>query len=183
MNRNSNVLVALAGAAALLFCASAQASQNAKHQAEEVRKASVSLIEAIVTAEKLGGGKALSAEYHFNKGDPGYYVVKVLSADGKKLTRYDIDPKNGKVKNTSNEVLEKFITRITPEKLMRPPTTLTHAIALAQEHSGGRAIQADVDHKGDQLQYDIQTVKTDGTSSSITISGTDGKVVSENTEK
>jgi hypothetical protein len=47
------------------------------------------------------------------------------------------------------------VTRLTPEDLRRSPTTLTHAIALAQEHSGGHARSADIDRKSDHLEYDI----------------------------
>lgn len=86
------------------------------------------------------------------------------------------------VKDTHNELLEKLISRFTPENLLRTPTTLTHAIALAQEHSGGRARSADVDKKGDHLEYDIQTVKLDGTLHHVTINATDGKVLSDEAE-
>jgi uncharacterized membrane protein YkoI len=183
MSLKSNIPVALTSAVVLLCSAMVHASQSAKHQAEELHRAKLSLIEAVIAAEKAGAGKATSAEFQFKRGNPAYFEVKVLSADGKKLTRYDLDPRTGTVKNTDNEPLEKLITRIAPDDLRHSPTTLTHAVALAQEHSGGHAVSADVDRKGDHLEYDIETVKVDGTSHKIKVSGADGTVLSDEPEK
>jgi uncharacterized membrane protein YkoI len=183
MNPRSRRAIALATAVLLFGAAPAQASQSAKHEAEELRRVKLSLIEAVVAAEKEGGGKATSAEFEFKRGNPAYFEVKVLSADGKKLTRYDLDPRTGEVQKTANEGLERLVTRLTPEELRRSPTTLTHAIALAQEHSGGHARSADVDRKSDHLEYDIETVKLDGTSHKLKISGSDGTVIKDESEK
>jgi uncharacterized membrane protein YkoI len=183
VNANSRWTVVLASAALVLGAAMAQASQSAKHQAEELRRARLSLIEAIVTAEKEGGGKATSAEFEFKRGNPAYFEVKVLSADGSRLTRYMLDPKSGKVQKTDNEPLEKLVTRLTPEDLRRSPTTLTHAIAVAQEHSGGHARSADVEHKSGHVEYEIETVNGDGTSHKVKVSGVDGAVISDEAEK
>ena len=183
MNPKSRWGVALVGAVLLLGAAMAQASQSAKHAAEELRRVKLSLIEAVIAAEKESGGKATSAEFEFKRGNPAYFEVKVLSADGKKLTRYDLDPRTGQVQNTANEALEKLVTRLTPEDLRRSPTTLTHAIALAQEHSEGHARSADIDRKSDHLEYDIETVKLDGTSHKVKISGLDGTVIKDESDK
>jgi uncharacterized membrane protein YkoI len=183
MNPKSRWAVALAAAVLLFGAAMAQASQSAKHEAEELRRLSLSLIEAVIAAEKEGGGKATSAEFEFKRGNPAYFEVKELSPDGKKLTRYELDPRTGKVQNTANEALEKLVTRLTPEELRRSPTTLTHAIALAQEHSGGHARSADIARKNDHLEYNIETVKLDGTSHQVKISGLDGTVVKDESDK
>jgi uncharacterized membrane protein YkoI len=58
-----------------------------------------------------------------------------------------------------------------------------HAIALAQEHSGGHARRAAIDRKRDHLEYDIETVKLDGTSHKVRISGVDGTVVKDESDK
>lgn len=183
MNSKSRWAVALVAAMVLFGATVAWASQSAKHQAEELRRMNLSLIEAVIAAEKESGGKATSAAFEFKRGNPAYFEVKVLSADGKKLTRHDLDPKTGKIQNTANEALEKLVTRLTPEDLRRSPTTLTHAIALAQEHSGGHALSADIDRKSDHLEYEIETVKLDGTSHKVKISGLDGTVIEDESEK
>jgi uncharacterized membrane protein YkoI len=183
MNPKSRWATVLAGAVLLFGAAMAQASQSAKHEAEELRRVNLSLIEAVIAAEKEGGAKATSAQFEFKRGNPAYFEVKVLSADGKKLTRYELDPRTGKVQKTANEALEKLITRLTPEDLRRSPTTLTHAIALAQGHSEGHARSADTDRKSDHLEYDIETVKLDGTSHTVKISGLDGAVIKDESDK
>ena len=170
-------------AAALLSSTLAQASQSAKHQAQELRRSKLTLIEAVLAAEKTDGGKTTTAEFNFKRGNPAVFQIKVLSPDGKKLTQYDVDPKTGSIKDTHNEVLEKLLTRLSPENLRTTTTTLSHAIFLAQESSGGRALNADVDKKGDHLEFTVETVKLDGTAHKVKIDGATGKVVSDEAEK
>jgi len=175
--------IGVALAAVLLASGTAVASQSAKHQAQELQRSKLTLIEAIMAAEKADGGRTTAAEFNFKRGNPAVYEIKVLSPDGKKLTRYDIDPKTGTVKDTHNEVLEKLLTRMSPDNLRLTPTTLTHAVYVAQQTSGGRALNADVDRKGDHLEYTVETVKLDGTSHKVTIDGSNGKVVADDEEK
>ncbi len=175
--------IGVAAAAALLSSAVALASQSAKHQAQELSRSQLTLIEAIIAAEKADGGRTTSAEFNFKRGNPAIYYIKVLSADGKKLTQYDIDPKSGGVKDTHNEVLEKLLTRISPDNLRLTPTTLTHAVYVAQQQSGGRALNADVDRKGDHLEFTVETVKLDGVSHKVKVDGSNGKVISDDSEK
>lgn len=175
--------IGIAVAAALLSSGAALASQSAKHQAQELGRCKVTLIEAIRAAEKADGGRTTTAEFNFKRGNPAVYDVKVLSADGKKLTDYAIDPKTGNVKDTHNEALEKLLTRLSPENLRSTTTTLSHAVYVAQESTGGRALNADVDRKGDHLEYTVETVKPDGTSHKVKIDGSNGKVVSDDEDK
>jgi uncharacterized membrane protein YkoI len=183
MSLNSRWTAALTSAVLVLGTAAAHASQSTKHEAQELHRAKVSLIEAVIAAEKQGGGRATSAEFVFKKGNPAYFEVKVLSADGGKLTRYDLDPKTGNIQKTDNEALEKLLTRIKIEDLRGSPTTLTHAIAVAQEHSEGHAISVDAHRSSDHVEYEVETVKVDGTSHKVKVSGVDGKVISDDSEK
>jgi uncharacterized membrane protein YkoI len=175
--------IGVAVAAALLSSGLAVASQSAKHQAQELQRTKLTLIEAIIAAEKADGGRTTTAEFNFKRGNPAVYEIKVLSADGKKLTQYVIDPKTGTVKDTHNEVLEKLLSRLSPENLRMSPTTLTHAVYVAQQASGGRALNADVDRKGDHLEFTVETVKLNGTSHHVKVDGSNGKVVSDDEEK
>jgi uncharacterized membrane protein YkoI len=170
--------VILAAVSSVLVFGAAQASDSAKHEAEALRTAKVSLTEAIHIAEKQGNGHAISAEFEFKGGDPAYYDVKVLSSDGSKLTRFDLNPTTGKIKETSNEKFEKLFTRIKPTSIQNAPTSLTRAIATAEQRSGGRATQAQIDRDGDQVKYTVEIVKLDGESEKIKVNGSDGKVAS-----
>ena len=162
----------------ILAIGAAQASDSARHEAESISNAKVSLTEAIRTAEKQGNGHAISAEYEFKGGNPAYYEVKVLSSDGQKLTKYELSPTTGKVKNASDEKIEKLFTRLRPNAIENAPTSLTRAITTAEARAGGKAVDAEVDRDGDQVQYTIKVVKIDGDSEKVKVNGADGKVAS-----
>jgi len=117
-------------------------------------------------------------EYEFKNGNPAYYEVKVLRNDGQKLTKYELDPNSGKVKEVSDEKFEKLFTRIKPTAIQNAPTSLTRAITTAEMRSGGKAREAEVNRDGDQLQYEVKVVKADGTRETLKINGSDGKVAS-----
>ncbi len=176
MNTRSSLV--LAAVSSILAVGAAQASDSARHEAQSMEKAAISLTEAIRIAEKQGNGQATSAEYELKSGKPAYYEVKVLSNDGRKLTKYELSPSTGKVKEVSDEKFEKLFTRIKPAAIQNAPTSLTRAIGTAEARAGGKAREAEVDRGGDQLQYEVDVVKLDGSSEKVTINGSDGKVAS-----
>ncbi len=53
----------LAAASTVLAMGAAQASDSARHEAQSLEKAKISLTDAIRIAEKQGNGQATSAEY------------------------------------------------------------------------------------------------------------------------
>jgi uncharacterized membrane protein YkoI len=162
----------------LLTMGAAQATDSARHEAQSIEKAKISLTEAIHIAERQGNGLATSAEYEFKGGNPANYEVKVLSNDGQKLSKYAISPSTGKVKDVSDEKFEKLFTRIKPEAIQHAPTSLTRAISTAESRSGGKATEAEIERDGDQVKYEVHVVKADGSSEKLKINGADGKVAS-----
>jgi uncharacterized membrane protein YkoI len=168
----------LAAGMSVMAAGAAQASDSARHEAQAMEKSKLSLTEAIHTAEQKGNGQATSAEYVFKSGNPAYYDVKVLSNDGQKLTEYDLNANTGAVKQASDEKFEKLFTRLKPSAIQNAPTSLTRAIATAETRSGGKAREATISRDGDQLAYEVQVVKTDGSSEKLKINGSDGKVAS-----
>jgi uncharacterized membrane protein YkoI len=168
----------LAAVSSLLAMGAAQASDSARHEAQSLEKAKISMTEAIRIAEKQGNGQATSAEYEFKNGNAAYYEIKVLRNDGQKLTKYELSPSTGTVKEVSDEKFEKLFTRIKPVAIQNAPTSLTRAITTAETRAGGKAKEAEVNRDGDQLQYKIEVVKLDGTSEKLQINGSDGKVAS-----
>lgn len=168
----------LAAVASVLAMSAANADNSARHEAQAMDKAKISLTEAIHIAEKQGNGQATSAEYEFKNGNAAYYEVKVLRNDGEKLTQYELSPSTGRVKEVSDEKFEKLFTRIKPTAIQNAPTSLTRAISTAETRSGGKATEAEVNRDGDQLQYEIKVVKLDGSKETLKINGSDGKVAS-----
>src|SRR5246127_4807122 len=155
--------------AAALAVGAVQASDSTRHEAQAMEKAKISLTEAIRIAEKQGNGQATSAEYEFKNGNPSYYEVSVLSNDGQKLTKYELSPATGAVKEKSDEKFEKLFTRLKPSAIQNAPTSLTRAIATAEARSGGKAKEAEISRGGDQLVYKVEVVKLDGTSEKVQI--------------
>src|ERR1700732_3882849 len=164
----------LAGSS-LLAMGAAFASDTARHEAQAMENAKVSLTEAIHMAERQGNGQAISAEYEFKNGNPAYYEVKVLRNDGQKLTQYELDPNTGQVKEVKDEKFEKMFTRLKPTAIQNAPTSLTRAITTAETRAGGKAKEAEISRDGDQLLYKVEVVKLDGTSEKLEINGSDGK--------
>ena len=173
-----NTVVMVAAVSSLLAMGAAQASDSARHEAQSMEKAKISLTEAIHIAEKEGNGLATSAEYELKGGNPAYYEVKVLSTDGQKLSKYEISPSTGKVKDVNDEKFEKLFTRIKPTAIQNAPTSLTRAISTAESRTGGKATEAEIDRDGDQVKYEVHVVKADGSSEKLKINGSDGKVAS-----
>lgn len=178
MNATAKSTLLVTAAAAVLTIGAAQASDSARHEAEAISNAKISLTEAIRLAEKQGNGQAISAEYELKSGNPAYYEIKVLGNDGQKLTKYEISPATGKVKDASDEKIEKLFTRLQPNAIQNAPTSLTRAISTAEARAGGKAVDAEVDRDGDQVQYTIKVVKLDGDSEKVKVNGSDGKVAS-----
>jgi hypothetical protein len=71
MNAKPRWGIAGTAAAMLLFAATVQASQTAKHEAQELRRVNLSLIEAIIAAEKEDGGKGHERRIQFQAGQSG----------------------------------------------------------------------------------------------------------------
>src|SRR3569832_664228 len=112
MKRKSRLV--LAAVTSVLAMGAAQASDSTRHEAQSMQKAKISLTEAIKIAEKQGNGQATSAEYEFKNGNPAYYEVNVLSNDGQKLTKYELSPSTGTVKQKNNKKNKKQNTQQKP---------------------------------------------------------------------
>jgi len=169
---------ALLAALVMIFAVSVAQSANAAREEQALSNADVSLTQAIKMAEQQGGGQAISAEYEPKSGSAGQYEIKVLSNDGKKLTKYMLDPNTGKVTEADNESFQRVFTRIKPTSIQNAPTSLTRAITTAEQRSGGKATGASVDRDGDQVKYTVKVAKTDGTTEKVKVNGADGKVAS-----
>lgn len=172
---------ALAATLALGCAVSVGQAANAAREDHALSEAKVSLTQAIGVAEKQGSGQAISAEHeskHMGKDKMGAYEIKVLSSDGTKLTKYEVDPMTGKVTEASNEPFQKVFTRIKPADLQNAQTSLKSAITTAESQSGGKVTDATTDRTGDTVRYTVKVAKADGTTEKLKINGADGKVAS-----
>jgi uncharacterized membrane protein YkoI len=147
-------------ATAIISAAAGGAIAADQADVQALSRSKMSLTQAIEAAEQQGrGGKAIDAE--FEADDKGTrYEIKVLGPDS--LVTYTMDADTGKVLDTSNEPVEKFFTRLKPENVRGSRTTLAQAIGIAEQRTGGKAMEAEVDREGDVVRYDVTTVKADG---------------------
>jgi uncharacterized membrane protein YkoI len=162
---NSKTLLAAIG----LSCA-----VTAGYAAAPAPTAKVSMGQAITVAEEQGAGDAIDATY--KTGSPGMYDIKVLSRDGKKLLDFQVNPDNGRVLKATRERAGKLFTHIKPADLQSAQTPLKGAIKTAEAQTGGKAVIADTDRKGESVQYTVKVGMTDGTTQTIKVNGADGKV-------
>jgi uncharacterized membrane protein YkoI len=102
----------------------------------------------------------------------------VLSSDGQKLTKYELSPDSGKVKDANDDKIDKLFTHLQPSAVQNAPTSLSRAIKTAEARAGGKAVDATIDRDGDQVQYTVKVVKLDGDSEKVKVNGSDGKVAS-----
>jgi uncharacterized membrane protein YkoI len=103
----------------------------------------------------------------------------VLSTDGTKLTEYTLDANTGKVAKASNEPLEKLTTRVKPADLQQVQTSLSSAIHSAEQHTGGKVIDAETEGSGSHIRYELKVAMADGKTDKIKIDGSTGKVASK----
>jgi uncharacterized membrane protein YkoI len=162
---------AILAAVALALAVSAAQADSAKRDVQALEGAKLSLTDAIRMAEREGNGKAMDADFKSSSSGAGSYEVKVLSNDGTKLMKYKLDAATGKVEAAGNEEFEKVFTRLKPQQLSDASTSLTSAIHMAEQHVGGKALDADAERTGDTVRYDVRVAKTDGTTEKVKIDG------------
>jgi uncharacterized membrane protein YkoI len=164
------------GACVAAIAFSAAQADDGTRDVEALNSAKISLVEAIQIAEKQGNGQAIDVEIEAGHKAAAHYEVKVLSDDGKQLTKYKIDANSGNVTETENEPFEKVFTRLQPGAIQAAPISLTRAISTAEQRANGKAIEAEVERAGDQVRYEVKVARTDGSTQEVKVNGSDGKV-------
>ena len=140
---------------------------------EAVRTAPVSLPQAIATAETQSNGRALSAEAE----DTGSGVLyEVTTFAGGKIVEFQIDPQTGNVVKTEDEQArgddaEEYAGA------GQLTTTLTAAIASAEQATGGKAIEAGLDDDNGNALYEVEVAAADGTIHKAHVDAASGQVV------
>lgn len=149
-----------------------RAAENSEFQA--LARAKLSLTQAIERGERESDGKAIRAEFETDGSDRARYEVKILGRD--KLVTYTLDADTGKVLETDNDRLEKLFTRLEPDDIRGAPTTLAQAIGVAEQRSGGKAIEAEVDRDSHAVSYGVTVAKSDGSERDLRVDGASGRV-------
>ena len=138
-------------------------ARQAKYQA--IQAVRTSLSQAIDTAEAQGGGggRAVSAEFErAERNEPAHFEVKVLQADGRLVEHY-VNADTGQVYKTENQPIERYFTRLRVEDIRAARTSLKQAIATAEQRmgAGARAIEAEIEREGSTVAYEVDVVTAD----------------------
>ena len=156
------------------------ADRGEKESAKEIAavlSAKTPIVEAISAAEQKTGGRAMKAEIEREK---GVYVYEIKTVSKDKAVKVFVDPTSGKVVRTDDAgLIAKIFDRDDQDEvaeLAAWPTTLTAAITTAEQHVGGKSIEARFDDEDGKPLFKIEVAK-DSTVHKVTIDATNGKVL------
>jgi uncharacterized membrane protein YkoI len=156
--------------------APAARTDNAMNEIDAAKAAKIGLAQALATAESQGGqGRAIDADFEKAEGStPTHWEIKVVYPDGKLVEHY-INADTGALIKSENQPFERYFTRLKVSDFQDAKTSLKDALAIAEQKTGGKAFEAEVEREGSSVVYEITVALADKTQE-IKI-GPDGNVV------
>jgi uncharacterized membrane protein YkoI len=171
---------ALAAVIAVGASGAAFAATGGNEEGQEtaaVLGAKTSVAQAVAAAEQQTGGRAMKIDVERENG-AYLYEVKTVSKD--KVYEVFVDPASGQVVRTDDEgLIAKVFDREDQDefsKLGASSTTLAQAIATAEQHTGGKAIEASFDNEDGTMLFEIEVAK-DNAVHKVMIDSANGKVL------
>lgn len=148
----------------------------AKAEMADLQHAKITLGGAIAAAVKEGAGEATNAVFKTLHGKSGY-TVTVLS-DGR-MQSFWVDGQSGEAapmaQLTTADANERSLDKIEAPSLKGAKTSLAQAVAMAEQHAGGKAIEAGIGKRDKAVGYDIALLR-DGKRSSVWVDPVSGKI-------
>ncbi|MEQ8693971.1 MAG: PepSY domain-containing protein [Gammaproteobacteria bacterium] len=180
MLRSKIIPATMAAVIALGVTGGAFAASGGSDNTQEIAAAlgaKTSITQAIAAAEQQTGGRALKIGLEMEKGS---YLYEITTASKDKIAEVSVDPTSGKVVRTDDKgLIARFFDsedRGKLSELTASPTTLAAAIAAAEQHTGGKAIEASFDDEDGSVQFEIEVAK-DGLVHKVQIDSASGKVL------
>ncbi|WP_407529185.1 PepSY domain-containing protein [Methylobacterium oryzisoli] len=151
-------------------------ADNASTEVDAAKASKIGLAQALTTAQSQGGdGRAIDADFEKAEGStPAHWEIKVVYPDGKLVEHY-INADTGALIKSENQPFERYFTRLKVSDFQNAKTSLKDAIAIAEQKSGGKAFEAEVEREGSSVIYEITVAVADKTQE-IKV-GPDGNVV------
>lgn len=142
-----------------------------------VRAAAVTPAAAIAAAEQATGGRAIAVAMEDENGAP-LYEVRVVA--GERMLTLKIDPANGAIRTTERDgLIARLLGREDSAELaamLRAPTTLTQAIAAAEQAGGGRAVEASwEDEDGAPAAWEVKVAREGGGMAKVMVDAATGQ--------
>lgn len=139
--------------------------------------AKTSIAQAIAAAEQQTGGRAMKIEVEKEKGT---YLYEVKTVSNDRIAEVFVDPASGQVVRSEDEgLIAKAFDKEDRDEFTRlgaSSTTLAAAIATAEQHIGGKAIEASFDNEDGTMRFEVEVAK-DNAVHKVMIDSADGKVL------
>lgn len=176
---------AIAVAAVVVLAGAGHAPAVADEKGHVQKKAEVvasqtSLAQAIAAAEQQTGGRAATIKLRQRD---GAYLYRVKTVTNDRAVAVIVDAKTGKVVRTREPgVMTRFVRFFDNDdkedfdRLAASPTTLVAAIAAAEQQTGGKAIEAELEDEHDTARFEIEVAK-DNAVQKVVVDPTTGKVL------
>ena len=133
--------------------------------------------QAIAAAEQNTGGRAIEFGLESENGRV-LYNVKTVTKD--KVLNVYVDPDSGQIVRSEEEgLIDRIVDREDKAqlaRLMKSPTTLAAAIAAAEQHTGGKVIEAAYDDEDGGSIFGLEVVKNNARHN-VKIDGATGSVL------
>jgi uncharacterized membrane protein YkoI len=166
-----------AGSAGAAVAAGGDREHGEQKEITAVLGAKTPLAQAIKNAETKTGARAIRIEIEKRKG-AYFYEVRTISKD--KVAKAYIDPASGQVVKTTDEGVPAMLysreDRDEFAKFLAAPTTLSSAIATAEQLNGGKAVEAGYENENGTVLCEVKIAKGK-VMHKVRIDGTSGKIL------
>ena len=158
-NRMRVLIAAVVPALAVLGWTSALAGPS-DIELEIMQSSKLSLADAITTAERETGGQVIEAELDEDD-DMFFYKLEVLRDDD--LVLVYINPASGVVVGTREPGLVRGASRgsaqQSAEAVRGAKVSLSQALGIAEQRTGGRAVEIELEREGAGYIYEVTTIQ------------------------
>jgi uncharacterized membrane protein YkoI len=139
----------------------------------------ITLGQAIASAEKLSGGKVTDASFERMNGKSGYAVTVFAN---NKMEEYWVDPVSGQAspvtRISTREANIQSLDKVQWPAIQNAKTTLPQAVTMAEQHSGGKAMDVGIEKRGSAVAYNVEVLK-DGKLSTYWVDPTSGQITTQ----
>lgn len=144
-----------------------------------LEKAAVSMHDAIATAEKASGGKAIDVSFDDDKG--GTYEITLINGD--KTEHYTVNAvakPAAAMPDKSLAAKANIETKGEKDALKMAKLSLSDAVAKAESETKGKAIGAELTRKDKATFYDVDVVGAGDKVMQVTVDAMNGTAVTKN---
>lgn len=163
MLRSKILPATMAAVFAIVTGGAALAASGENENGQEIAAvigAKTSVAQAIAAAEQKTGGRAMRIDVEKDK---EAYLYKVRTVSKEKVAEVFVDPVSGQIVRTDDEglIAKVFDQEDQDEfaKLAGSSTTLVTAVATAEQHAGGKAIEASFDHEDATMTFEVEVAR------------------------